>query len=224
MIDWSAWISTGSAVVSALMAGVTVLWPWHTRMAPDLQYERDMFSVTRESMSELLVVCELQRPRLLVRWRNDGDGTAYAVKIEGLDDTCSVRLALADESKPSGFDFVDIIGKLEPGESFKALILPTSTADVGRPAVRLDWKESPTRLKRGHRSRRVELPYPLQGKRPLTYQERILARHAIEQTAGEYGYPFDQFVSQMLGLDPDDLNPWSASDAEHPERARESGE
>ena len=85
MIDWSAWISTGSAVVSALMAGVTVLWPWHTRMAPDLQYERDMFSVTRESMSELLVVCELQRPRLLVRWRNDGDGTAYAVKIEGLD-------------------------------------------------------------------------------------------------------------------------------------------
>ncbi len=35
MIDWSAWISTGSAVVSAVMAGITVWWPWHNRPQAD---------------------------------------------------------------------------------------------------------------------------------------------------------------------------------------------
>lgn len=35
MIDWSAWISTGSAVVSAVMAGIPVWWPWHNRPQAD---------------------------------------------------------------------------------------------------------------------------------------------------------------------------------------------
>ena len=35
MIDWSAWISAGSAVVSAIMAGITVWWPWHNRPQAD---------------------------------------------------------------------------------------------------------------------------------------------------------------------------------------------
>lgn len=214
MVDASAWISAGAAVVSVFMAGVTVWWPWHTRTAPDLQYERDAFSVTRESMAQLLVACRLQRPTLLVRWRNDGDGTAYAVRVTGADASCEVRIVVPNENAPAGFDFVDSIGRLDSGKSFEAIILPTSTADVRRPVVRLDWKESPTRLKRGRRSTRVALPYPLQGRRPLTRQERILSLHAVQGMAADYGYPYERFVSQVLGFDPADLDPWSAPDAD----------
>ncbi len=120
-VDVATWVSVGCAAVSAVFAGVTVWWPWHTRPAPDLRHEKDEFSVTRESMAHLLVTCGLQRPRLLVRWRNDGDGTAYAVTVKAADGSCAVRMAVPDTSKPSGFDFVDSVGKMEPGESFEAI-------------------------------------------------------------------------------------------------------
>lgn len=209
-VDVATWVSVGCAAVSAVFAGVTVWWPWHTRPAPDLRHEKDEFSVTRESMAHLLVTCGLQRPRLLVRWRNDGDGTAYAVTIKAADDSCAVRMAVPDTSKP--------------GESFEAIILPTSTEDAGKPVVLLDWKESPTRLRMGHRSERVALPYQLPGKRPLLRQERILALHMIQTTAAEYGYPYEQFASQMLGIDLEDLDPWSAPDSKGKTGAPDSGE
>lgn len=213
-----------AVAVSAVFAGVTVWWPWHTRPAPDLRHEKDEFSVTRESMAHLLVTCGLQRPRLLVRWRNDGDGTAYAVTVKAADGSCAVRMAVPDTSKPSGFDFVDSVGKMEPGESFEAIILPTSTEDVDKPVVLLDWKESPTRLRMGHGSERVALPYRLPGKRPLLRQERILALHMIQTTAAEYGYPYEQFASQMLGIDLEDLDPWSAPDSKSKTESPDSGE
>lgn len=223
-MDVATWISVACAGASAAFAGVTVWWPWHTRPAPDLRHERDEFSVTRDSMAHLLVACGLQRPRLLVRWRNDGDGTAYAVSIRSADGTCMVRMAVQDTSKPSGFDFVDSVGKMEPGASFETIILPTSTEDIGTPVVLLDWKESPTRLRMGHRSERVALPYRLLGKRPLLRQERILALHMIQTTAAEYGYPYEQFASQMLGIDLEDLNPWSAPDSTNKTESSDSGE
>lgn len=223
-VDVATWVSVGCAAVSAVFAGVTVWWPWHTRPAPDLRHEKDEFSVTRESMAHLLVTCGLQRPRLLVRWRNDGDGTAYAVTVKAADGSCAVRMAVPDTSKPSGFDFVDSVGKMEPGESFEAIILPTSTEDVDKPVVLLDWKESPTRLRMGHGSERVALPYRLPGKRPLLRQERILALHMIQTTAAEYGYPYEQFASQMLGIDLEDLDPWSAPDSKSKTESPDSGE
>lgn len=223
-VDVATWVSVGCAAVSAVFAGVTVWWPWHTRPAPDLRHEKDEFSVTRESMAHLLVTCGLQRPHLLVRWRNDGDGTAYAVTVKAADGSCAVRMAVPDTSKPSGFDFVDSVGKMEPGESFEAIILPTSTEDVDKPVVLLDWKESPTRLRMGHGSERVALPYRLPGKRPLLRQERILALHMIQTTAAEYGYPYEQFASQMLGIDLEDLDPWSAPDSKSKTESPDSGE
>ncbi|WP_125968280.1 hypothetical protein [Bifidobacterium samirii] len=211
MIDVSAWVSAGAAVVSTLMAGVTVWWPWHTRAAPDLRFERDAMPVDRDAMASLIVSCGLRRPMLVVRWRNEGDGTAYAVTVEGVDGSCDVCLF---DGSGGDVRIVDSVGRLESGESFEAIILPTSTADVDRPAVRLDWKESPTRLKRGRRSTRVALPYRLPGRRPLLHQERMLARLHLERTALEYGYSYERFVSGVLGFDLDDLDPWTAPDAQ----------
>ena len=52
-VDVATWVSVGCAAVSAVFAGVTVWWPWHTRPAPDLRHEKDEFSVTRERIRQI---------------------------------------------------------------------------------------------------------------------------------------------------------------------------
>ena len=212
--DPASWVSAICAIIACLAAFLTVWWPWHTRPAPDLQFERSAFSVERETMAHLIMSCNLQRPRLIVRWRNDGDGTAYAVAVEGTSDTCEIRMISPNTNSKIGFDFVERVGRLESGEHFKAIILPTSKVGTHRPSVRISWKESPTRLNVGHKSKQVEMPYRLPGKHPLGYQERILVRHIVSQTAKEHGYPFETFAQEMLGLNLNDIDPMQADDIE----------
>lgn len=42
-VDVATWVSVGCAAVSAVFAGVTVWWPWHTKPAPTCAMRRMSF-------------------------------------------------------------------------------------------------------------------------------------------------------------------------------------
>lgn len=89
MIDWSAWISAGSAVVSAIMAGITVWWPWHNRPQADwtlLKYSTHPdtpLSATVPGLDGWLERRGEREPDFICGIYNSGDGAAYDVEVEG---------------------------------------------------------------------------------------------------------------------------------------------
>lgn len=90
MIDWSAWISTGSAVVSAVMAGITVWWPWHNRPQADwtlLRYSTHPdipLSATVPGLDGWLKRRGEREPDFICGIYNSGDGAAYDVKVDSI--------------------------------------------------------------------------------------------------------------------------------------------
>ena len=129
MIDVSAWISAGAAVISVAMTGVTIWWPWHTRSLPSFTQRRITLRNADERLVPLIVACGFRRPFLFVEWRNDGDGPAHAVKVTS-DSACDIRLMVEGPQFEHGYDLVDDVALLNPGESFVAIILPTSGTDL----------------------------------------------------------------------------------------------
>lgn len=129
MIDVSAWISAGAAVISVAMTGVTIWWPWHTRSLPSFTQRRITLRHADERLVPLIVACGFRRPFLFAEWRNDGDGPAHAVKVTS-DSACDIRLMVEGPQFEHGYDLVDDVALLNPGESFVAIILPTSGTDL----------------------------------------------------------------------------------------------
>lgn len=60
-----------------------------------------------------------------------------------------------------GFEVVEDVALLKPGEAFVAIILPTSETARESVRVTLEYLEEPTRLEKSHVSRRILLPYRL---------------------------------------------------------------
>ena len=59
----------------------TIWWPWHTRGKASISHRAIVPKKFPEWLPHLILPCNLRRPNLLVQWRNDGDGTAHAVKV-----------------------------------------------------------------------------------------------------------------------------------------------
>lgn len=202
MIDVSAWISAGAAVISVAMAGVTIWWPWHTRSLPSFTQRRITLRHADERLVPLIVACGFRRPFLFVEWRNDGDGPAHAVKVTS-DSACDIRLMVEGPQFEHGYDLVDDVALLNPGESFVAIILPTSGTDLESVDAVLEYREEPTRLDRFLVSTRFPLPYRLPALRPLDIRERRAAWEYLRETCERLGYGTTDaevryFVSRVL--------------------------
>jgi|GEM_PF-4891218 len=182
-----------SAVLSAVFAGVstvaaffTIWWPWHTRGKASISHRAIVPKKFPEWLPHLILPCNLRRPNLLVQWRNDGDGTAHAVKVSSKE--CDVVLIIDGEQYRHGFDVVKDIPLLNPGDTFISILLPKHETGLARVNATLEYLEEPTRLKRSHVSTTILLPYRLRGLRPLADPEKHAAWEDLQDASERMGY------------------------------------
>ena len=164
MIDWSAWISTGSAVVSAVMAGITVWWPWHNRPQADwtlLRYSTHPdtpLSATVPGLDGWLKRRGEREPDFICGIYNSGDGAAYDVKVDSIG--CKAYfLQITDDGTNTKFLTPSQIAQVESTDELLLLGFRNDDADII--AIRLIWTAQPTRLRR-----RVSLTYAIEGSIP----------------------------------------------------------
>lgn len=198
------WISAICAAVAVVAAFITVWWPWHTRRSPNIECRVEPFVLDSGTLGDLLIATRLRKPELAVNVRNTGDGTAHALRTYGGEKNECVFFRPKEEGK---FVFSSELISLKPDEHILVIILPLTEQSVPNPAVHLEWKEEPTRLKRSLVRKLVPVHKTLEAKHPLGHQERILALGSLTKQARAFGRSVtDQ--ARMYGLHLEDLDPY----------------
>lgn len=198
------WISAVCAVVAVVAAFITVWWPWHTRLSPNLECREEPFVLDRDTMGDLLIATRLRSPQLAINVLNTGDGTAHALKTYGGEKNECIFFRTQEEGE---FVFLSELTSLKPDEHIMIIVLPLTGQDVQEPVVNLEWKEEPTRLKRSLARKQVAVHKTLKAKRPLDHQERVLAFHSLQKQAEEFGKTV-QAQAHMYGLPLEDIDPY----------------
>lgn len=176
-----------AAIASAILTGVTIWWPWHTRGRVAINPRKGVLRHADKRLVPLIAICGFRRPTLFVDWRNDGDGTAHAIKLSS-DDSCEVLMMLEGPQYERGFEVVEDVALLKPGEAFVAIILPTSETARESVRVTLEYLEEPTRLEKSHVSRRILLPYRLPARRLLDIREKRAVWEYMRKWSDDLGY------------------------------------
>lgn len=176
-----------AAIASAILTGVTIWWPWHTRGRVAINPREGVLRHADKRLVPLIAICGFRRPTLFVDWRNNGDGTAHAIKLSS-DDSCEVLMMLEGPQYERGFEVVEDVALLKPGEAFVAIILPTSETARESVRVTLEYLEEPTRLEKSHVSRRILLPYRLPARRLLDIREKRAVWEYMRKWSDDLGY------------------------------------
>lgn len=200
-MDFAAVAPWVAATIAATSAFFSIWWPWHTRSQPLLSTERRFLSTSRLQLANLIVKCQLRRPTLLWTLRNDGDAPAQALKLEPTGDFDAWFVTFrSDDVELSAEHSI-----LAPAEALTIVLVSRQAEPTTDPGLRVRWRERPIRLPRNHRSTTFKTGAPLPGKRPLERVERVLATHVLREQATEFGCSYEQFVTDVLEFDLDEL-------------------
>lgn len=200
------WISAICAAVAVVAAFITVWWPWHTRKAPKLTYERayPYGTLTPDEVGQLVVSTELRRPMTWFLISNNGDGPAHDIRLEPLDDFDVSVFNRGEPVKGRTITLSNSHPILRPGESCTIMLLPNRATPIQGPRLRLLWSEEPTRLHRSQKEQTDAMPCRLEPKAPLPRIEQQLALAQLRATARQTPYSLREYVD-LLGLDPNEL-------------------
>ena len=184
-IDVAAAASAVFAGISTVAAFFTIWWPWHTRGKASIKHRDKLPRNFPEMLPHLILPCGCRRPFLFVQWRNDGDATAHAVKVSS--SICDVVLMVEGDQYRHGFDVIDDVALLRPGETFTSILLPRDRTDLELVDVTLEYLEEPTRLEKSLVSTPISLSYRLRGLRPLEDHEKHAAWESLREQSERAG-------------------------------------
>jgi hypothetical protein len=183
--DAATWVAAGIAAVSAI---TTVWWPWHTRGLPKITGRSTTPHKIDGRMPKLIVACDNRRPFLFIEWRNDGDGTAHAITVKPANKDLDIYLMIEKPDEKDGFQMIDNVALLKPGQSFVTAVLPNLQTDLEHVPVILEYQEEPTRLVHSRVSKQMTLSYRLPALRPLDIREKRAAWEYLRSVCASTGY------------------------------------